>query len=175
MKKEHEEKLEMAKKALVRYNEMLKYNPTSHQIGREFFLKGFRFIEELIRTQDIEVLCALFDFFTGENQHNIYDALEGLIVDHFDDNAMLQAYYQKFDSFAEKDPERCAGIASVCFFSKDVVFEKFRKMFNAVKPKYSRKFLEELRSLVFAGACVDEMDKRDRRYVHTLEEDMKNW
>lgn len=176
MKKEYEGKLELAKKALVRYDEAVRYNPMSHQIGREFFLEGFHFIEELIRTQDIEVLCALFDFFLEEKvyTYDFCEALDDLIGAHFSTKQILQALYQKFDSFAEKNPERCGRIITFCFFdgeSDRVDYEKFRKMFNSVRSKHSVKIIEELKRRSKCGSWSDE--EKDR--VHTLEEDMKSW
>jgi hypothetical protein len=174
MKKEYEEKLELAKKALAKYIKVVKLNPMSHQSGREFFLEGFRFIEELIRTQDIEVLCALFDFFTEETEYDydICETLEDLIRAYSSEEQILQVLHQTFDSLAEKNPERCAYIIPFYFFYEESDYERFRGMFNTVRSKHSIKIIEKLKKRLKNGT---EWINKEKDRVHTLEEDMKSW
>jgi hypothetical protein len=167
MKKEYEEKLEMARKLIAG-------NDFSCEKDREKILQGFRIIESLVLTLDTEILCELFDFFITEteNEYKVCETLEDLILDHFPDEQILQAYYQKFDSLAEKNPERCVFIAIVYFFSQESDYEKFRKMFNIVRAKHSVKILEILKRKL--KTHIEWIDKeKDRAMVYTLEEDMK--
>jgi hypothetical protein len=173
MKKEYEERLEVARKKLAEYH-------AASQKDEEILLEVTRSLESLVLTEDTEVLCELFDFFISEtaDEYDMCEALEGLILDHFYGEQILQAYYQKFDSLAEKNPERCAFIAGTNFFDQnenDVKFEKFRKMFNAIKSPHSGKFLKKLKSLLFAGSCVGKFGEMNKVCVHALEEDMKSW
>jgi hypothetical protein len=171
MKKEYEEKLQLAKEALAKYDrESPEY--------QEIVLSGLRLMEELVKTEDTKVLCELFDLFTPGNEYYVCEALEDLIHGYFTSDQVLQIFYQKFDSLAEKNPERCVKMACVNFFDRDkndLIFEKFREMFNAVKSKYSGKFLEELKSFLFAGSCLHKIDEMNKICVHALEEDMKSW
>jgi hypothetical protein len=173
MKKEYEEKLEMARKLIVG-------NDFSCEEEREKILQGFRIIESLVVTLDTEILRELFDFFITEteNEYKVCETLEGLVFDHFTSDQFLQVYYQKFDSLAEKNPERCASIAGANFFyqdENDIKFEELRKMFNAIKSQHSGKFLKELKSLLLAGPCIDKFYMVKKVRVYTLEEDMKKW
>ncbi|MDR1232927.1 MAG: hypothetical protein LBJ75_01545 [Puniceicoccales bacterium] len=168
MKKEYEEKLAIARKLITE-------NDLSCREEEERVLEGFRIIETLILTLDTEILCELLDFFITEtkNEYKVCETLESLIFDHFPGEQILEAYYQKFDSLAEKNPERCTFIAIAYFFSQESNYEKFRKMFNTVKSKHSVKILEELKRKLKYGEWIDK--ENDRAMVYALEEDMGKW
>jgi hypothetical protein len=168
MKKEYEEKLEMARK-------LIPENFPTCEEEKEKISKSFGIIEPIVKTGDIDVLPNLFDFFLEEKAYtyDFCEALGGLIFGYFSGEQILQAYYQKFDSLAEKNPERCVSIASVYFFYDGSDYEKFREMFNAVRSKHSGKILEELKRKLKYGERIDK--ETDRMMVHTLEEDMKSW
>jgi hypothetical protein len=169
MKKEYEEKLEIAKK-------LIPENFPTCKEEEEKISKSFGIIDPIVRTGDIDVLPNLFDFFLEEKAHtyDFCEALEDLIHAYFFKEQILQAYYQKFDSLAEKNPERCVSIASVYFFYDGSDYEKFRKMFNTVRSKHSVKILEILKRKLKTN--IEWIDKeKDRAMVYTLEEDMKKW
>ncbi|MDR0742442.1 MAG: hypothetical protein LBE98_03190 [Puniceicoccales bacterium] len=197
MKKEYEEILESAKKAFVRYDVAVqktrKKYPAVTQKDKELWLEflaadrkdseimleGLRTIEKLVKIAagDLEILCELFYFFLEENE-NTYDfceKLNDLIDAYFNDDEMLRTYYQKFDLFAWKNPERCVSIATMSFYdfyeNIKLRYEKFRKMFNTVRSKHSGRFIEELKKRSKCGKWSDE--EKDR--IYALEEDMKNW
>jgi hypothetical protein len=51
-------------------------------------------------------------------------------------------------------------------------------MFNTIKSPHSGKFLEKLKSLLFAGSYIgkpDKIDEMNKVRVRTLEEDTKSW
>jgi hypothetical protein len=172
MKKEYEEKLELARKKRAEYH-------AASPKDEEILLEVTHSLESLVLTEDTEVLCELFDFFISEkaDEYDMCEVLDDLITSYFTSEQILQAYYQKFDSLAEKNPERCVSAVSIYFFyqENDTEFEKFRKMFNTIKSQHSGKFLEELKSLLFAGSYVDKIYKMKKVRVHALEEDMKSW
>jgi hypothetical protein len=160
MQKEYEEKLEVARKLITE-------NDFSCEEGKEKILQGFRILQPIAATGDIDVLYSLFDFFPEETEYEVCEGLENLVFGYFTSEQILQAYYRKFDSLAEKNLEKCVSIARVNFFGQDdIEFEEFRKMFNTIKSPHSGKFFGELKSLLFAGPYVDKVDKV-KKYRYT--------
>jgi hypothetical protein len=75
MKKEYEEKLEMARKKLAAYH-------AASQKDEEILLEVTRSLESLVLTEDTEVLCELFDFFISEtaDEYDMCETLEELVM-----------------------------------------------------------------------------------------------
>ncbi|MDR1375675.1 MAG: hypothetical protein LBJ45_02590 [Holosporaceae bacterium] len=187
MKKKYEKLLRLAKEALARYHVAFPFDSEATDSGEDdrkaynaAIVEVCYPIEKLIKTGDTEVLCELFDFFLSEKveDYDICENLEDFMSGYFSEDQVLQVFYKKFDVLAEKNPERCVGIAYVNFFSRDEndpTSRKFREMFNTIKSQHSEKFLEELKSFLFAGSCLHKIDEMNKICVHALEEDMKSW
>jgi hypothetical protein len=171
MKKEYEEKLQIMRDFFINYDNIS---------DEDFYPRRLEFdsnLEELAATKDQEVLEHLLDFFDERFDVEVDEAceiLQSVIGSNFTLDQVIEAFYKKFDQFAEKYPGMCGEMSMVCIRNRQIDdghWDRFREMFNAVRSKHSAKILEEVKHYFRCNSWTDE----EKNMVYALEEDMKSW
>jgi hypothetical protein len=131
---ENVKKLELAIKKLGFYSENL-----SDKENQKIIDEGGALLDEVSATNDIDVLCRTFDFFTEENENGICETLQSEIYQYYDIEQIINVFCKKFFQLVANNEMRAVQFAGACL--KTGNFEKFRKIFDNTKFPHAKSFL----------------------------------
>jgi hypothetical protein len=166
MKEEHREMLDKMRDFFINWDAI----PDD-----EFYQKRLEFdsrLDILAATKDTEILEHLLDFFDENFDCEVDEACEILkstIGSNFTLDQLIEAFYKKFDQFAEKYLGKCIEMSMYCV--RNDCRDKFRQMFNTVRSKHSKEIVENLKE----SALEFDWEEDSKQMIYTLEEDMKSW
>ncbi|MDR1432949.1 MAG: hypothetical protein LBI61_01230 [Puniceicoccales bacterium] len=165
MKIEHIENLKIMRQ-YMRWDPQL-----GERENKENGKKYFAAVDFLCESKAQDVLEALLDFFTHENEQygGVCETLKSQIGVNFTLDQLLQAFYKKFNTLAENDLSICSEMSMWCV--RNDCRDKFRQMFNTVRSKHSKEIVENLKK----SALEYDWEEDSKEMIYTLEEDMKNW
>jgi hypothetical protein len=196
MKPEYKEKLEKLRETFVRwYNEeeaeKVKEPSRKRRDLRQERIEELNYcddmLDELIETQDTEVLRGLLDLLKKENAGRgmVDESLPQRVMEYYPHKQIAEACLEKFDAIYDEGPDGMAYVLE-CWIpdlwesryrfpkgerkgiKEKGCFPEFREMFNKVQPRHAEDFLSKLEWIY-----RDEPKTRVR--LETLREDMKKW
>jgi hypothetical protein len=195
MKPEYREKLEELKEWLARpdeyYEEFRKRSPkelTKEEKQENIYYD--KMLDELIESQDTEVLRELLNLYTKEEYFNnemILESLPQRIMEYHPHKQITEVLCEKFDAIYDggggwslkgileglwqeylrwpvgRWPAGAEGVG----IKEESCFPEFRRMFNTLRPRNAARFLKEM------GEWNHEPEIW--AMIETLREDMKKW
>jgi hypothetical protein len=141
--------------------------------------RRYHMFDELIECGDPEVLHGLMGLLTMKvgGGSALDEHFEQQIFNYYSHEQIAEAIFDKFDAIYEND-ERPDGIIRTAYVLEGICselwdygrteegFQIFRQMFNTVRPRHAKRFLDEMEKYK-----VEE----EKPMIQTLREDMAQW